>query len=75
MRKRNAFDLEVLSTMDTLSDGMQSVAGQHRLLEEKIVGALKLLSDKVEALADSQSGAMLGLPLTATVVLSDGRKA
>ena len=75
MRERNARDGEVYSTIDTLSAGMQSMAAQNQALEVKVLGAMKSLTSKLDELANRPSGGVLGLPLTATVVLSDGRKA
>ena len=75
MRKLGARDEQMFSTIDTLSAGMQSMAEQNRTLEAKVLGAMKMLSDKLEGLVDRPSGGVLGLPLTATVVLSEVRRA
>jgi len=75
MRERNARDGEIYSTIDTLSAGMQSMAAQNQALEVKVLGAMKLLTNMLDELVNRPSGGVLGLPLTATVVLSDGRKA
>ena len=75
VRERNARDGEVYSTIDTLSAGMQSMATQNQALEVKVLGAMKLLANKLDELVNRPSGGVLGLPLTATVVFSDGRKA
>ena len=66
---------EVYSTIDTLSAGMQSMAAQNQALEVKVLGSMELLANKLDELVNRPSGGVLGLPLTATVVLSDGRKA
>ena len=75
VHERNARDGEVYSTIDTLSAGMQSMAAQNQALEVKVLGAMKLLTNKLDELVNRPSGGVLGLPLEATLVISDGSKA
>ena len=75
LRSRSARDKEVFATIDTLSAGMQSMAEQSKTLEANVLGAVKELYNKLEELVGRPSTGVLGLPLTATVVLSEARKA
>ena len=65
--ERAKFEGEVLSTMNVLSEGMQSIAAQRSVFEAHVLGSLETLSQKLEALGASQARGGRRFPLVATV--------
>ena len=68
--ERVKFENEALSTIDVLSEGMQSIAAQRNAFEAQVLGSLNTLSVRLDAWDARQERSAMCFPLEATVVLS-----
>ena len=68
--ERVKFEDEALSTINVLSEGMQSIAAQRNAFEAQVLGSLNALSVRLDAWDARQARSATHFPLQATVVLS-----
>ena len=68
--ERVKFEEEALSTIDVLSEGMQSIAAQRNAFEAQVLGSLNALSVRLDAWDARQERSAIRFPLQVTVVPS-----